>query len=122
MFGLPRLKKTDSNDTTQFRRLYERRVVDTCVGQIGETVYPVENWCEGGVLLGGDSRFLGFHEVYPITLKFRLRDRVLNIRHPARVIRKAGDRTAMQFIPLTAEVRRAFRQVIDDMVAAQMVG
>lgn len=100
------------------RRNYERRAADTCVGQIGEHVYPVENWSQGGVLLSGDNRFLGAQEVYDLTMRFRLRDRVLNVKQQAQVVRQAGTRTAMRFLPLTREVRNAFQSVIDDLVAS----
>ena len=103
---------------TAFRRLYERRATDTCVGQIDNDVYPVENWSQGGLLLGGDNRYLGLGQQVDVTLKFKLQDRILDVKHPARVIRKAGDRTALQFLPLTGEARRSFTQVIDDMVAS----
>ncbi len=103
--------------STAFRRLYERRAADTCVGQVEHDVYPVENWSQGGVLLGGDNRYFTVEQQYDVVLKFRLRDRILNIKHPARVIRKVGERTAFQFLPLTGEVRKAFSEVIDDLVA-----
>lgn len=106
---------TSSNAT---RRQYERRATDTCVGQIGEQLYPVENWSQGGVLLSGDNRFLGGKDVYDLTMRFRLRDRVLNVTQPAQIVRQAGTRTAMRFLPLTREVRNAFQSVIDDLVAS----
>jgi hypothetical protein len=101
-----------------FRRLYERRATDTCVGQVDSDIYPVENWSQGGVLLGGDNRYFAVHEQYDVTLKFRLHDRILDIKHPARVVRKVGEKTAFQFLPLTPEIRKSFSQVIDDLVAS----
>lgn len=106
-------------DTATARRLYERRATDTCVSQIGDAVYPVENWSQGGVLLSGDNKFLGQHEVYDMTMRFKLRDRVINITQKARVVRRAGMKTALQFLPLTREIRNAFQTVIDDMVTSQ---
>lgn len=99
-------------------RLYERRALDTCVTQIGDDMYPVENWSQGGVLLGGEGKYMGFHQVYDLTLRFKLNDRILNIKHQGRVVRKAGTKTALQFLPLTNEIRRGFQQVIDDMIAS----
>lgn len=104
------------------RRLYERRVTDTCVTQVGDDMYPVENWSQGGVLLGGEGKYLGFHQLYDLTLRFKLHDRILNIKHQARVVRKAGNKTAFQFLPLSQDIRNGFRQVIDDMVASQFAG
>jgi hypothetical protein len=101
------------------RRMYERRSTDTCISQIGDHVYPVENWSQGGVLLSGDNRFLGANEVYDLTMRFKLRDRVLNVSQKARVVRMTGTKAALQFLPLTREVRGAFQTVIDDLVAGQ---
>lgn len=101
------------------RRIYERRTTDTCVTQVGDDLYPVENWSEGGVLLGGDGKFLGLEQLCDLMIRFKLYDRVLNIKHRGRVVRKAGNKTAIQFSPLTNEIRNAFRQVIDDMVASE---
>lgn len=106
-------------DGTRARRIYERRASDTCVTQVGDDLYPVENWSQGGVLLGGDGKFLGVEQLCDLMLRFKLHDRVLNIKHRGRVVRKAGDKTAIQFLPLTSEIRNGFRQVIDDMVASQ---
>jgi hypothetical protein len=111
-------RKDNTTEPPQPRRMYERRNCDTCVTQIDEQVYPVENWSQGGVLLSGDSKFLGQHQVYNLTLKFKLRDRILNITQPARVIRKGGTKTALQFLPLPQDIRNAFHQVIDDWVAS----
>ena len=99
-----------------FRRIHERRNTDLSVAQVNDMVYPVENWSQGGTLLGGDSRFFTLDQVYDLTLRFKLSDRVLNIQHPARVVRKSGDRTAFQFLPLTSEIRQKFSQVLDDLV------
>lgn len=107
-----------NTSSAAFRRLYERRATDTCVAQVEHAVYPVENWSQGGVLLGGDNRYLGIGQECDVTLKFKLRDRILDIQHPARVVRKAGDKTAFQFKPLTREIRKAFTDVIDDLVAS----
>ncbi len=110
------VKKQDGFGTV-FRRMYERRTTEMSVAQVGDMVYPVQNWSQGGALLGGDSRFFSVDQVYDLTLRFKLSDRVVNVKHPARVIRKGGDKTALQFLPLTTEARHIFSQVIDDMVA-----
>jgi hypothetical protein len=103
----------------QARRQHERRAIDTCVTEIEDRVYPVENWSHGGVLISGDSRYIGNDNVYDVTLRFKLRDRVLNVKQPARVVRQAGHKTAFQFMPLAEGTHKAFQQVIDDMVAGQ---
>ena len=126
-FILQRFTRGDStmtppNDAALARRLYERRTTDTCVTQIGDTVYPVENWSQGGVLLSGDNRFLGQNEIYDLTMRFKLRDRVLNITQKARVVRMSGSKAALQFLPLTREIRNAFQAVVDDMVVANFAG
>lgn len=105
-------------DTHAARRQHERRAADTCISQIGDQVYPVENWSQGGVLLNGANRFLNRNDVHEVTMRFRLRDRVLNVKQPARVVRVAGNRAALQFLPLTREIRNAFQTVIDDLVAS----
>lgn len=110
---------TGSGDSGHSRRIYERRSCDACVTQVEDKTYPVENWSQGGVLLSGDSRFFGLHQTYALKLRFRLHDRILDIQHPARVIRKSGEKTALQFMPLPTETRSAFQLVIDDWVCCQ---
>ncbi len=110
-------QKTQDGFGSVFRRMYERRSTEMSVAQVGDMVYPVENWSQGGALLGGDNRFFTVDQVYDLTLRFKLSDRVVNVKHPARVIRRAGDKTALQFLPLTTDVRQVFSQILDDMVA-----
>lgn len=114
--GAPSLTTPDRRNNSA-RRLYERRTDGTCVTQVGDDMYPVENWSQSGLLLGGEGKYLGMHQVYDTVLRFKLSDRVLNIQHQARVVRKAGNKTALQFLPLTQEIRHGFQQVIDDIVA-----
>lgn len=112
----------DGGDAGYLRRLYERRNSDACVTEVEQRAYPVENWSQGGVLLSGDSRYFGLNQTYTVKMRFRLRDRVLDVQHPARVVRKSGEKTALQFLPLPTEVRNAFQQVIDDQICGQFAG
>jgi hypothetical protein len=101
------------------RRRHTRRESDHCVGVIGGKTYPVENWSPGGVLIYGDSRAFSLNDEIDVTLKFRMRNDVLDVPHKAKVIRKSHDKVAFKFSPLTAQIRKNFQTVVDDYLAGE---
>lgn len=101
------------------RRRHERRASDHCVGVISGKTYPVENWSPGGVLIYGDSRPFALNEEVDVTLKFRLRNDVIDVPHKAKVVRKSYDKVAFQFFPLTQQIKKSFQSVVDDYLAAE---
>lgn len=103
------------------RRRHLRRASDRCVAVVSGTTYPIENWSLGGVLLSGDERFFAVGQDMMLTLKFKLRNTIINLEHAGRVIRKTGGRIAVEFVPLSEAIRRGFQQVIDDSVASEFV-
>lgn len=104
---------------TATRRLYPRRETDTCVIMIGDHLYPVENWSLGGFLIYGDSRGFSMNDEVDMTMKFKLRDDLMDVDHRARVVRKANNKIAFEFKPLTQKIRNAFQSVIDDSMVAE---
>lgn len=118
---LESLKISASNDDMDTRRAHERREMDSCVGIIDGKAYPIQNWSNGGVLLSGDDRQFSVDETKEITIKFKLADRVVDVTHTGRILRKARDKVVMQFAPLTQEVDRRFKQVVDDYVTQEFV-
>jgi hypothetical protein len=118
---LDKLNLSASNDDVNSQRAHERRQMDSCIGVIDGKAYPIENWSNGGVLLHGDDRIFSIDDVKPITMKFKIADRVMDIAHMGRVLRKGRDKFVIQFSPLTQEVDRKFKQVVDDYVTQEFI-
>ena len=111
------LQGEESKDAT--KRRHERRAQDRCVSVIAGKTYPVENWSQGGVLIFGDTKPFAMNSECDVTLKFKLRDEVMDLPHRARVVRKTKDHVAFEFSPLTQQIKKGFQAVIDDYLAAQ---
>lgn len=123
MFGtlFSALRTQPKNDLFETKRAHERRQNDKCVVVINGKTYPVLNWSLGGLMIHADSRpFVEDNEVN-VTLRFKLRNDIIDITQRARVVRKTRDRVAFQFEPLTKDIRRKFQSVIDDFVTGQFV-
>lgn len=114
---LSSLKAGASNDAGDTKRRYPRRDIDRCVAMIHGRTFPVENWSLGGVLLNADDRMFGKDQDIDLTIKFKLRNNILDVDHKGTVIRKTNGKVAVQFEPLTHTIKRKMQQVIDDHVA-----
>jgi hypothetical protein len=99
------------------KRAYPRREGDQCVTVVNGKMYPVQNWSNGGLLITADDRMFGVSEEHDVTIKFKLRDEVMDVTHKAKIIRKSSGGIAMQFLPLTSAVQGAFQRVVDDILA-----
>ncbi len=106
----------DSGDDAT-RRRFARRAGDSCVTIIDGKIYPVENWSMGGFMIAADDRLFAVDEPFEVTMKFKLRDTILDVPHMANVVRKSQNRVAMQFQPMTKAIRDSFQQVVDDFVS-----
>lgn len=118
---LSSLRAGASNDTAERQanvRRHPRRDVDRCVAVIHGRTFPVENWSLGGVLLVADERLFGKEQEIDLTIKFKLRNNLLDIPVKGTVIRKGLGMVAIKFEPFTQIINRQFQQVIDDYVAA----
>lgn len=116
---LASLRATTSNDAAETQRRYPRRGNDRCVVVIHGQTFPVENWSFGGVLLAADERLFGTAQDIDITLKFKLRNTILDVSHRGRVIRKTNGKVAVEFESVDKTIRRAFQQVLDDANASE---
>ncbi len=110
-----------SNEPDDNRRKYTRRSADNCISLIDGRAYPVHNWSDGGLLIQADDRMFTLSAPVEVTMKFRLSGRLMDIPHRGKVVRKMRDRLAIQFEPLTRDVTRKFKQVVDDFVAREFV-
>jgi len=121
MFGrlFSSLKAENNNEPHTARRRYTRRDCDRCVTVINGKTYPVENWSLGGVMLNVDEREFGTLDEVNMTLKFKLRDSIIDVPHAAKVVRKTKSKIAFEFRPLTQQIRSNFQNVVDDYVASQ---
>lgn len=113
------LKISASNDDLDSRRASERREMDSCVAVIDGKAYPVKNWSKGGILLNTDDRGFGVDDIKDVIMKFKLADRVMDVAHTGRILRKDKDQFVVQFNPLTQEVDRRFKMVVDDYVTQE---
>ena len=113
------LRASASNDPTATRRRAPRREEDRCVVVVCGQTFPVENWSFGGVLLDGDDRMFGAGQEIDVTLKFKLRNTILDVQSRARVVRKGNFKVALEFEKLGKRIARTFQQVVDDAVARE---
>lgn len=108
-----------SNDDNDTRRSHERREMDSCVAIIDGKAYPVKNWSKGGILVNADERGFAVNDIKNVTMKFKLADRVMDVSHNGRILRKNKDQFVVQFNPLTQDVDKRFSMVVDDYVAQE---
>ena len=101
------------------RRKSPRREYDNCISVINGKAYPVHNWSDGGMLVQADERLFTQGAPVEITMKFRLTGKIVDIPHRGRVVRKTRDRLAIQFEPLTRDITKKFKQVVDDYVTRE---
>lgn len=103
-----------AEDKMEVRRKFLRRRTDRCVSLIDGRMYPVQDWSMGGMKVTADGRLFSTHDEVDFTMKFKLRDEIVDVPHRARVVRRSQDSVAFEFIPLTAEISRRLQQVVDD--------
>lgn len=113
------LKLTTDNKIPETQRRFPRRASDRCVVVIHGQTFPVENWSFGGVLLAADERLFGAKQDIEVTMKFKLRNTIIDVHHRGHVVRKNSGRVAIEFEAINKTIRRTFQQVIDDAVASE---
>ncbi len=101
------------------KRKSPRRSAENCVSMIDGRAYPVFNWSDGGMLFQADDRLFSLGAPVDVTMKFRLSGKIVDIPHRGRIVRKARDKLAVQFEPLTREIKNKFKRVLDDLVASE---
>lgn len=116
---LASLRTTPVIESPETQRRFPRRVADRCVAVVHGQTFPVQNWSFGGVLLAVDERLFGANQDIETTLKFKLRNTIVDVNVRGRVIRKTTGQVAIAFEPLGKTIRRTFQQVIDDAVASE---
>lgn len=116
---LSTLREQASNDQDETRRRHPRREIDRCVIDVCGQTFPIENWSPGGVLVAGDERLFGLGQDVEFSLKFKLRNTILDVKHRGHVVRKNNQKVAIKFEPVTQTIRRTFQQVIDDCIAGE---
>ncbi len=118
MFGKNVSHQAKSQDVSSLRkRVHARRSDDRCVSIINGQMHPVENWSSGGMLITADERLFAIGQECTFTVKFKLRDEIMEVDHKAKVIRKVPNKVALRFLPLTKNVQSGFQKVVDDYVA-----
>lgn len=109
-------KKADGSDhggpTT--RRVFPRRASDRCVGIINGLMMPVLDWSQGGVRVMGDTRTIALGQEMDFTLKFKMKDQMIDVQHRGQVVRKSTDNFALKFMPMNLELKRTLQSIIDE--------
>ena len=116
---LSSLRAHASNDPDVSRRRAPRRGEDRCVAVVCGQTFPVENWSFGGLLLNGNDKLFGSGMDVDVTLKFKLRNTILDVTHRARVVRKGNQKIALQFENVGKSIARTLQQVVDDAIARE---
>lgn len=100
------------------RRRHTRRPHDKCIAFINGQMHPVSDWSIGGLQVSADDRLYAVNDAINIELKFDVGGAdMLDVQHPARVVRKSHGKLGLQFEPLTAEVRRKFQNIVNECMA-----
>ena len=107
----------DNGDQQSARRSYPRRLHDKCVSVIDGISLPVLDWSPGGLRVFADTRTVAVGKEVDVVLKFQIQNEMINIKHRAQIVRKTRDNFALQFLPLTSEIRTTFTQIIDSFNA-----
>ncbi len=113
------LKTRDFENQASNRRIAPRREVDQCVGMIEGKNYPVENWSDTGILFAGNDKLFSIGEPKSIDLKFKLAEKVITVSHRGKIVRKAKNKFAIEFEPLTRDIQNKFQQIVDDFVTQE---
>ena len=71
------------------------------------------------MLVQADERMFSVAAPVEVTMKFRLTNKIVDIPHRGRIVRKMRDRLAIQFEPLNHEITKKFKQVVDDYVTRE---
>jgi hypothetical protein len=99
------------------RRSFPRRTSDKCVGLVDGKAMPVLDWSPGGLRLFGDGRTYSIGQPVDVMLKFHMNDMLIEVKHQAQIVRKSSETFAVQFAPLSADIRKTFQHVIDNFNA-----
>ena len=99
------------------KRKHDRRAKDHCVIEMNGQNFPVKDWSYGGVLLTADERMFATDQAVNFTLKFRMPDTIKAINHRGHVVRKTKQSIALQFEPLTRDLRHSFQIVVESVAA-----
>jgi hypothetical protein len=112
-------ENNDSSDLS--RRMFPRRAADKCIGLVNGQALPILDWSPGGVRVLGENRTYNLGEHIDVMLKFHLNDQLIDVKHSGKVVRKSTDFFAVQFEPLTSEIKNTFQHVIDSFNAEEFV-
>lgn len=116
------LKDDGSNgDNTISRRVYPRRTADRCISMIDGLMMPVVDWSQGGVRVFGDARTVAVGQEMNITLKFKLKNDLVDVQHRGQVVRKGTDNFSLKFLPMSQEIKRQLQHVIDEATSSEMM-
>jgi len=115
------LDREESAASSHVNRQTPRRSDDLCVVVVNGQMHPVENWSNGGMLLTADERLFSIGQDCVFTIKFKLRENIMEVDHKATIIRKAPGKIALQFDELPQPVQTNFQKVVDDYVSQRFV-
>ena len=114
MLGVLGLADDETTQTASTRRRHHRQPGQGSVVIVGEKSFPLEDWSQGGVLIGANNGAnLAIGDTFDFTLRFKLLHDTVSINHKGRVVRTSRQGIAAEFAPLTAAVKRELGRVMD---------
>lgn len=119
VFGINDMDDETNDAFDLSRREYARRSADKCIGLVNGQAMPILDWSPGGIRILGDTRTYNVGEEINVMLKFHLNDELIDVNHKASVVRKSSDFFAVKFAPLTNEINKTFKHIIDSFNAEE---
>ncbi|MAS87657.1 MAG: hypothetical protein CMH30_06750 [Micavibrio sp.] len=112
------LKRVANDDTPSKRRKFVRRENDVCVIEFNGKHYPIKDWSMGGALIETTDRSISVNDTVNFRIKFKLKDRVVDVEHTGRIARKTKTHIALEFDQLPGQTRTAFDTVVKESTGA----
>jgi len=114
-------KELNANDSQANGRTAPRRKDDVCALEIDGRLHPVIDWSRSGLLIAGDTRHYAVGQTHDFTLKFKLHDRIVDIPHRGRIVRKTSQSVAFEFQQLPAEKVLKMQNIMDYQDTRQLL-
>lgn len=111
------IKGDDSIAERTKRRFERRKGNEKSMIEVNGKQFSLTDWSEGGAFFEGSDVPLALGQELNFTLKFKMRHGIVAVRHKGRVVRSAMKGAAVQFDPLTRDIKRQFDRVVDGLIS-----
>lgn len=106
-----------NDNTTVQRRRFPRRSHDVCMVNVDGNPYPVVDWSLSGLLFEGDSRLFETGQNVNMILRFKLNNKIEDVKVTAGVVRKNTQSIATHFTELPSKTQQTLHRLIDELPA-----